>query len=267
MLGIEKRNVIWLAALSIIMLLVVISPNIAGGLQALLLAFFLLALVGTALDSNVRERLLQAITRQVNLPGRSRVSPQAREAADKARARGSYYASAVEMIDVGLIASQSGSEGMVMRRTRSISKDDDGVRPFITLQVPGAEADRDANVRFELIDQNGNERYIHQMQVFLREGEVNVLADHHLPMMGNDEIAGMGDWDLRVYVDDTLIGVHALQLVPSSEERRDRVRSGGRHYAMQDEEPARRTTRDDGSKPMSLEDLLRGQDEAEQRRR
>ncbi|MFW5748416.1 MAG: hypothetical protein ACOCYT_02250 [Chloroflexota bacterium] len=273
MLRFEKRNIIWLAVLSVLMALVVISPNIAPGVQAVLLAVFMLAMLGTVLDKNVRDRLVQTITQPRRAAARNRISPQAREAYERAQQRGAYYRLDLQMIDIGMIASQSSSEGLVMRRTRSISKDDDGVRPFITLFIPPEEADRNARLRFELTDHNGRDQYIREMKVYLRDGEMNILADNHLPLIGNDEIAGMGDWDLRVYIDDALIGIHNFQLTASSEERRQRVQ-GGRYYVTEseaDDEDARRQRRlaaqDRQSAPMSLEDLLRGQGGSEQERR
>lgn len=264
----EKRNRIWLVALSVLMLLVVISPNIAAPVQAGLLGIFFLALVATTLSADAGRNLMKSLGDRVTAPVRSsRMSSQAREAAERAHARGEHRSTGLDMVDVGIIASQSGSEGMVMRRTRSVSKDDDGVRPFITLHVPPGQADRNATVRFEFIDQNGHERYLHSMKVYLRDGEFNVLADHHLPMMGNDQIAGMGEWDLRVYIDEVLVGVHGFQLVPSVDERRQRVGGGGQHFVTEDEdarrdrlsdEPPRRASSSEPI-PMSLEELLRSQ--------
>jgi hypothetical protein len=183
------------------------------------------------------------------------MSPQAREAYERAQARGEYRTIPLQMVDVGVIAAQSGSDGLVMRRTRSISKDDDGARPFVTLAIPPEEADRNARFRFELMDHNGKQQYVRDMTVFLRDGEMNVLADTHLPLMGNEHISGMGDWDLRVYIDDVLVGVHGFQLTPSIEERQQRVERGD------DDRRRRLQDRGSGSQPMSLEDLLRNQDQ------
>lgn len=263
---INRQNRIWLVALSVLMTLVIISPNLAPPLQALLLGVFLLAMLGTFISPDARQKLIQAVSSRAPLVGdRGRMSAQAREATERAQARGDYRRDRLTLIDIGLIASHSGAEGMVMRRTRSVSKDDDGVRPFITLQVPPDEAERKANVRFAFIDQTGRQQYDYEMSVYLRDGELNVLADRHMPLMGNDHVAGMGDWDLRVYIDGALVGVHGFALTPSTDERQQRVR-GGQHFVaesdaddvarrLSDSDPARRPD----SVPMSLEDLLRGQ--------
>jgi hypothetical protein len=191
----------------------------------------------------------------------------------------------IELLDVGMIALQAGPDGMVMRRSRTLSKDDDGVRPFLTLQVNPSEADRQAVIRFEIIDHNGQEQYIHEMRVYMRDGEVNILADHHLRLYGNNAIEGFGDWDLRIYFDGQLLGMHGVAVIPSEEERRNRLGGAGREAsrrfvmesdgegsardsgARNDERAPARNRRltvseDDegeGDIPMTLEQLLRAQ--------
>jgi len=167
-----------------------------------------------------RETLMDALRRA---PMRQRVSPQAKEASERARSHGGFTNNDMLVLDVGLIAVQSSYEGMAMRRTRSISKDDDGVRPFVTLHVDPAEAERNAVIRFEIYNQHGEERFVHEMKVFLREGEMNIMTDHHLPLAGNRDITGAGDWDLRVYADGNLVGLHNFMLAPSMTERQRRL--------------------------------------------
>lgn len=257
MIRFQRKNTIWLAALGVLMTLVIISPNVAPGAQALLLGVFMLALAGTFIDVGTRNRMMEAVQSRFSTANRGRMSQEARQAYDRARSR-EYRTVEVQMTDIGVIASQTGAEGMVMRRADSISKDDDGVRPFLTLAIPPEEADRNAVIRFEFIDQNGGKQYVHTMQVYLREGEMNILADHHMPLLGNDKIAGMGDWDLKVFIDDVLTGIHTFSLHPSLTERRQRLK-GGQYYEMGDARPAPRNTQK-ADAPMSLEDLLRNQD-------
>jgi hypothetical protein len=177
---------------------------------------------------------------------------------ERARRRGGYIDPTVTLMDLGLIVSQSGQEGMVMRRTRSISQDDDGVRPFITLHVEPDGADRHALVRFEIIDHNGQQQYIHEMKTYMRDGQMNILADHHLPLMGNERIQGGGEWDLRILIDNMLVGAFSFAMNPSLIERQ-----GGAHYVYGDaEQPPRRSRleMEEEEPPMSLEELLRSQE-------
>jgi hypothetical protein len=256
MIRYKRHNTLWLAALSTMMALVIISGNVSADVQAVLLGVFMVALAGSFIDLSASDQFFQAIQKR-SLLSRTRTSPQAREAVARASSRGGgYYQAEIQLIDIGLIAAQTGQDGLVMRRTRSISKDDDGVRPFLTLQVAPTEADRNAHIRFEIVDQNGREQYIHEMKVYLRDGEMNVLADHHLPLMKNDHISGSGDWDLRVYIDGTLVGLHNVMLAPSDEERRHRLGTGGRHYVTASE------PEEEEEMPLSLEELLRNQSQS-----
>lgn len=255
MIRFKRRNTIWLAALSVLMMLVIVSSNVPADAQALLLGLFMLALAGSFIDIGAlgsREEWLQSLQQRSPL-NRTRMSPQAREATARASGRPGYRTPEVQLVDVGMIAAQSGSEGLVMRRTRSISKDDDGVRPFVTINVPATEADRNALVRFEIMDQNGQDQYIYEMKVFLRDGEMNILADHHLPLRKNEQIAGIGDWDLRIFIDGDLVGVHNFALTASYEERRQRLNKGRDEFYVTEPESESQEI------PLSLEELLRNQ--------
>lgn len=263
MIRYKQRHTLWLVILTTMMVLAMAGVSTFPGLQALLAGG--LAAVWAASFLNFESARTAALieTIQQHTPiVRGKMSPQAREAVNRATQRGSTFSSELSMIDVGLIVTSTGEDGAVMRRGRNISKDDDNVRPFITLQVAPSEADRSAKVRFEMIDQSGNEQYIHEMNVYLRDGEVNILADHHLRLMGNPRIEGIGDWDMRIFLDGKLMGIHSLTLAPSAEERRSRLSgdSRSRHYVIPEAE-------EDEEVPLSLEDLLRDQDQNRNRNR
>ena len=259
MIRFKRHNAIWLAALSVMMALVILSSQVNPVNQAILMSVFALTLAASFINFNGPEQFKRLIQKHSPM-NRSRMSPQAQEAADQAVGRPEYRETNLPMIDVGVIASQSGSEGLVMRRTRSVSKDDDGVRPFVTVYVPNSEADSQAQIRFEIIDQTGREQYIQEMDVFLRSGEMNIITDSHLPMMSNEQVAGMGDWDLRVYVNGALTGVHTFALTASYEERRLRLHSPEheQHYVVTGGEKKQQSQKETKSdKPPSLEELLR----------
>ena len=82
------------------------------------------------------------------------------------------------------------------------------------------------------------------MKTYLRDGELELLADHQLPLAGNAGIDGSGDWDLRVYVDNNLIGMHDLMLAPSVNERRRRL-SGEAEFKETRVRASRRTNLED----------------------
>lgn len=193
---------------------------------------------------------------------------QAQEAARRASARGFGTNPGIGLLDIGLIALERESQGATLRRTQSISKDDDGVRPYIVLNVDPSEADRNARLRFEMIDQNGQEVYVYEMNLYLRDGELNILPDHHLPLLSNPQVAGAGQWDLRVLLDRQLVAIHSFSLTPSSAERAERLSGRAsarpRRFVMpqseaQDGEVFDESQMQEERPPQTLEELLRSQ--------
>ena len=264
MIRLRRKNTAWLAALGLLIAFALIAGGIAitPPVQIALLAVFALAMVGSTVEiGRDRETLIDALKRA---PVRQRISPQAREANERARAYGGYTNSDLMMIDLGVIAQQSSYEGMAMRRTRNVSRDDHGVRPFVTLYVDPVEAERHAVIRFEIFNQYGDQQYVHEMKTYLRDGEMNILADHHLPLAGNSEVQGAGDWDLRVYVDGNLVGMHNMMLTPSMRERSRRLsqeyaddnnQRGSRNFDIVDEVAQEEI-------PPRLQDLLKNESQA-----
>lgn len=260
MIRLKRRNTAWLAVLAVLTAIGMVAATATPGLQFMLLAIFALSAVASTVEiGRERETLIDALKRA---PIRNRVSAQAKEAHERAKTRGGYTNNNLMMLDVGLIAVQSSVEGMAMRRTRSVSKDDDGVRPFVTLNIEPEEAERHAMVRFELYNQYGEERFVHEMKAFLREGEMSIMTDHHMPLAGNHEIQGTGDWDLRVYIDGNLVGLHNVMLAPSMNERQRRLT----HNNEEDVDMGAYQIVDEVQQDLtpSLQDLLQNQGQGQQ---
>ena len=222
MIRLKRRNTAWLLAMTVLIGFALMAAPVSAAVQLSLIGVLAVAVIASMIELGPeRASLLDALHRA---PLQRRITPQAREASERAAARAGYFnRNGIVMLDIGLIAMQTGVEGLAMRRTRNVSKDDDGVRPFITLHVLPEEAERQALIRYEIYDHLGEEQYVHEMKTYLREGELSLLADHHLPLAGNRGVDGNGDWDLRVYVDNSLIGMHNLMLSPSVNERRRRL--------------------------------------------
>jgi hypothetical protein len=223
-------------------------------LAVLVMGLYVVALAASIIEIRPRQLLSAAPQSPLAL---MRMSPQAREAVERVRRRGSYTPPGLMLTDIGLIAMSPGRDGAtVMRRTRAVSFDDDGVRPYITLDVSPSDADRNSIIRFEIIDQNGDSQFVHEMKTYLRDGEMNILADHHLPLIGNKKLAGAGDWDLRVSVDGAVIGLLGFTTTPSLRERERLLTrdTDGAIRRLTEQEPAE--AEDDN--PASLEELLRG---------
>lgn len=256
MIRLRRRNTVWLLALAAVIMFALVAASVAPAAQFALIALFFVAAVASTVEiGQERETIIDALRRA---PIRQRVSPQAREATERARSRGGFSNNDLMLLDVGVIAMQSSYEGMAMRRTRNISKDDDGVRPFVTLNIDPAEAERNATIRFEIYDQNGDQLFIHEMRTYLREGEMSVMTDHHLPLAGNRDIQGAGDWDMRVYIDGNLVGMHNFMLAPSMRERQRRL-SGEAEMAYQGSAYDNLVDEVAQEVPPRLQDLLQGQ--------
>lgn len=254
----RKQYIGWLAILGVMVGIALLSGAVSGA-GALALALIYVAAFGVSL---IDVRANELIEKSRSSLTAAKMSPDAREAVERARRRGSSASAGFSLLDIGLIATYSTDHGVDMRRTRSVSRDDDGVRPFITLHIEPYQADRSTTIRYEMIDQNGTIAYVHEMKTFLRDGNMNILADHQLPLYGNEDAVAAGDWDLRAYIGGSLIAAHSFSVAPSIDERLGRRSSTG----TSQERAARRTAAPDAASegPVSLEELLRSQ-EAEAR--
>jgi hypothetical protein len=248
----------WLTILGAMVVLAMVSGALTAPVTIALVLLYAFALGASLIDFRANE----LIERSRASFTAAKMSPDAREAVERARRRGSVIGAGFNLLDIGLIATATTERGLDMRRTRSVSKDDDGVRPFITLRVEPHQADRITVVRYEMIDQNGQTAYVHEMKTFLRDGDMNILADHQLPLYGNEDAIAAGEWDLRVYVDGSLIAAHSFSVAPSVDERLGRSRRAA--DAPQQQAARRIATPDASEGPVSLEELLRSQ-EAEAR--
>lgn len=254
----RKQFIGWLAILGVMVGIALVSGAVSGAAAVALALVYAAALGASLIDVRANE----LIEKSRSSLAAAKMSPDAREAVERARRRGSGLSAGFSLLDIGLIATFSAEHGINMRRTRSASRDDDGVRPFITLRVEPYQADRTATIRYEMIDQNGVTAYVHEMKTFLRDGEMNILADHQLPLYGNEGSVAAGDWDLRAYIDGSLIAAHSFSVAPSIDERLGRRRDAD---APQERAARRVATPDEASEgPVSLEELLRSQ-EAEDR--
>jgi len=259
MIRLRRRNTAWLVAMTALIGFALLAAPLSAAVQLALIGALVVAVIASMIELGPeRASLLDTLNRA---PVQRRRTPQAQEASERAAARAGYFNRAgIILLDIGLSISQTGAEGMVHRRTRSISKDDDGACPFVTLHVMSDEADRQAIVRYEIYNHRGEQQFVHEMKTYLREGEMDLRSDYQLPLAGNSDVEGSGNWDLRVYIDNSLIGMQNLRLSPSVGERRSRLASNAdsapraRSRSLADavivEEPEQ-------PKVAKLEDLLR----------
>jgi hypothetical protein len=260
---IRRRNIPWLVALSVLVGIGLLGAGatVSAPVQLLLLAILALTSVASLVEFGGSNQTVTETLRRA--PLRNKITAEAKEAESRAKQRGAYYRGGVTMLDIGAIAVQSSYEGMAMRRTKTVSKDDDGVRPYISLYVDPREANRNAIVRFEVIDHQGEPKFVYEVKKYLREGEITVMSDNYLPLSGNQDVRGAGDWETRVYVDGNLMGVHDIILTPSINERTSRLaRSQPRESIIEDEADVIFDVMDEvkQDRTPSLQDLLEKSD-------
>lgn len=264
----NPRLTLWLAFLGVMIALAVVSGTATAPVAALLIGLFAAALALSVFGSTQTAALVrQSRSALTEAAAARRMSPEAREAAQRARARGASDADTL-LLDIGVFTTDHGPDGVTMRRTRSVSLDEHSVRPFVTLDVAPRAADRQAVVRFEMRDSSGQSQYIHEQKVFLRDGQMNILADHQLPLRDNPRLSLAGEWDLRISIDGVLLGAQAFTVSPPLDRR-----FGGGETArtaaparredapptrLQDRPPRRTLDAEDGE-PLTLEELLRSQ--------
>lgn len=248
----QRRNTPWLIMLGLMVLLALTATGasaLAPLFQVGVVAALLVAVAGS-FTGGIRRIQPRAVQRAAQSPLTiMRMSPAAREATDRARRLGGLTPPGISVMDVGLITSASTPEGMVMRRSRAISLDDDGARPYLTINVAPEAAERQTVVRFEIIDQNGDTQYVHEMKTYLRDGDMNLLADTHLPLSGNSKLTGAGDWDLRVSLDGITLGMLSFTASPSIRERQRMLRGEDAVERLQ-------TVDEVDDSPVSLNDLM-----------
>jgi hypothetical protein len=256
---IKRRNLVWLGTLAALTGIAVLSQGFDSATSMLLLASLGVA-GGVALFDLEPQRLIKTMQDKTALGGK--VSADAREAVERAKARQTYITTEAQVLDVGLIATLDRADGMVMQRTRDISLDDNSVRPYVTLQVPALEADRRATVRFEMEDGHGDRVFIHEQEQYMRDGRIDILSGAQLPLFSSDQGIDPGDGDLRVYLNGDLISVLGFTIAPSTRDRWAGRRQQRAQTRLSDREDDTSQDTDDEA-PVSLEELLRQQNRSD----
>ena len=247
----RRQNLPWLIITTAMLGLALLPGTATAGLAAALLGCGALALASSLslkpglLTSGRLRAALPAMPRAVAGP---QVSAAARAATERARRHsGSGLTPGLTLLDIGLISAQLGPDGMTMQKGLSFSGDDDGLRPYLSLQVPEHEAERSAQLRFEISDQRGETRFSHEQEVWLREGQRDLLSDNQLPLAGDAALSRSGgEWELRVSVDAVMVGMLTFELTPSLRQRAGEL----------ERRAARRRGPSDDDLP-GLEDLMR----------
>ncbi len=256
----RRATTVWLVMIGLILGIVLFSGALAPQAMVILLALYLLtALIamGTFTSDAFRSRLPQRPQKQeAKAPRKARLKISSAAEQAQARARQApTYLDQFALVDIGLIASELGSDGLRLKRN-NMSLDDQGIQPYAVVYADPSWADETATARFEILDSTGRACFVHEETVYLRTGQNNILSSYRLPLADKAPAdANPGLWELRVSLAGGVIGLHTFNLAPSIERRRRMIQGDleRRRGRLEDETAP---LQDDS--PVSLEDLLRG---------
>ncbi|GAB4572814.1 MAG: hypothetical protein Kow0077_13340 [Anaerolineae bacterium] len=263
----RRATKIWLILIGVMLGLALFSGAIASQFAVIGVGLYLLmVLAGLGVfDTDRLQRALaetreqaeqsRATRRRTRRP-RIRTSSAAQKAQQRARNVSGTEAQ-FQLVDIGLIASEIRPDGLHMRRG-DITLDDQGIQPYAVIHADNTWDGQTVPARFEIIDQSGDVLFRYDEEFYLREGQNNLLSSHRLPLGDKaPQNAEPGLWELRVTLAGEVLGLHTFAVGPSVAERRRLIRTlESRQARLRDEAAAARS---DDDSPVSLEDLLRGQ--------
>lgn len=218
MIRLRRRDRIWFTIISLLAAIAILAPELALGARIGIIALYGIIAGMVLFDFDATSAIRQQIPKAEKPHG----TAQAREALNRAASSGGGDWVGLTLEDIGLIASVRTEEGLTFQRTRNITNDYDGARPYIQVQVGAAMAERRARLRYELIDPTGEAQFVHEDNTYLRLGENTLHPDQHLPL-GTLPAAQMGQWDIKVYVDGRLMGILGFAAAPTDDERLGRL--------------------------------------------
>ncbi len=260
----RRATRVWLIVVGVLVALALFSNTIALEAQVGLAAFYA-ALVALALGGPVVQEMRRRLTRPA-LPRLDRAPHEQRKAAlrpSKAAAAAQDRASQLPdyrerytLLDVGLIGSARQEDGLSLWQGHNVSLDDEAIQPYAVLQAAPGWAQRRVKARFEMLDPSGETQYVCEERFYLRDGKNTLIPNYRLPLRGNPRTGRPGMWELRFWLDNLPVGIHGFTMSPSLEERRRWIagQGGARTDRLRDD-------MGDDSEPISLEDLLRSQQE------
>ncbi len=245
-----RGTLAWLAIVGAALGVVILSGNVPATIAVMLLGAYI-GVGWLALRGAPPVALADVLPRAER---HDEATEAAREAAARARLHPDYD-SLVRLLDIGLIVDEQRPDGVLLRRGRFVSLDDDGVRPFARVYVPEGLAGRLGRIRFELRDDEDRVQYVYEDEKWLQAGENVLLPDYRLPLRKKADTLRAGNWSAFLRVDGGLVGVHTFNLALPLATFRPTPGDDG-------EIPSDWVEYDDANDmlPLSLEELLRSYD-------
>ncbi len=244
-----RGTLVWLAIVGAALAVVVLGGNASATVATVLVGAYL-GVAWLALRGAPPIALAEVLPR-TERP--DEMSEAAREATARAR-RQPDYDPLIRLLDIGLIVDEQRPDGVLLRRGRFISLDDDGLRPFAHVYVPEGLGGRLGRVRFELRDGEERVQYVYEDEKWLQPGENVLLPDYRLPLRKKANTLQAGNWSATLRIDGGLVGIHTFNLaLPLA-----------RPALAPDGEIAQEWVAYDDAEdelPLSLEELLRSYDQ------
>ncbi|NJL93787.1 MAG: hypothetical protein HC915_08650 [Anaerolineae bacterium] len=224
-------------------------------------AVFLGLLFGAVLVGGLWQQVRRLRPRLPGLPPPAqapRITEAARLAADRVYASSPLLVPDYRLQDIGLVVDERRPDGVRLRHARFLSMDEESIRPYLVVHVGAGNHAGYVRVRFEIEDAETDLIFVYEMESLLRPGENLLLPDYRLRLRGNEKITQLGNWNLRISVNDKLVGVHKFNVLASMAERVRRITTDGE---LADSGVLPRLQREEAL-PVSLEELLNNQGQA-----
>ncbi|MDX2162905.1 MAG: hypothetical protein SF162_16435 [bacterium] len=143
----------------------------------------------------------------------------------------------------------------VIQRTSALDDRADYLQPFVQLNLP---TDAEGRVKFEMVDERGVRRFVHEEHYRLNEGANLIMPAARLRVTGQDSSAR---WTLRIYAENTLVAEHVIvwEIGTSGVVRRHLMEDGELSPELAAE--MRTMMAQQRLDSMSLDDLLSHQDD------
>ena len=109
----------------------------------------------------------------------------------------------VAPVDVGVLVYEDRSATPTLYRETRLPDEAEFIRPFTLVRSPQAAR---GSIRFELIDGNGEQRFVDESEWELKAGETFVYPPTWLPMRMVDDFSG--EWTMRIYAANMLLAEH-----------------------------------------------------------
>ncbi len=157
--------------------------------------------------------------------------------------------------DVGVLVYR-GTDAPVIQRTTALNETAEFIQPFISLRLP---TDAEGRVKFELVDENGTRRFVHEEYYRLHGGSNLLTPPSRLRV--SDLEASEAKWRLRVYAENMLVAEHEIEweVASTSVVRRHLMEDG--EISSEGVAEMRSLIEEQKLNSMSLDDLLAYQDD------